>query len=782
MEFDIQKWRKPLLIGALSIAIIVTGTGLGFVTASIKTMPSLNGGMKADSSSQVYDINGKLVATIHAAENRLPVPLAKIPKHLQYAFIASEDVRFYQHHGVDVRGIFRALFTNITSGGLHEGASTLTQQLARNTLLTHDQTLKRKVQEAILALQIERKFTKQEILEMYLNQIYFGQGAYGVQAAAQIYFGKNVEELTVAESAMLAGVPRSPNYYSPSSNIKAAKEVQATVLDQMIKYNYLTSSEAQKAKEVPIQISKSTQSNAHFASYFIDYVTQILVDRYGADAVYKEGLKIYTTLDIDAQRAAEKAIAQLPTYRSEKGGIKQPQGALVAIEPQTGYIKAMVGGRGDDQFNRAVQAERQPGSSFKPFVYLTGLENGLTAATLIDDSQVTFGTWSPVNYDKKFRGPISMREALEKSINTVSVKITDQVGVDKVLNTAQRLGITSLVLSGSVNDRNLSTSLGGLTSGVSPLQMASAYGTIANQGVRAEPMAIIKVVDRHGAVLEQRTPKQRAVMKEQATYILTDMMRGVIQRGTGMGANIGRPAAGKTGTTNDYVDAWFVGFTPDLACAVWMGLDSNGSLEEVTGGDLPASMWGSFMAEALAKVPARDFPRPSGIVSVLIDPRTGLLANPNTSVEPTKPVKPAKPDKPGDKPGDKPADKPGDAKTTPSKSDEPIQPVAREEIFIQGTQPTQFSPPVVPTPPTPTLPGDNKEQPTGAKPGTKPKTTPGTTPSTTPSTMPSTTPSTVPSTTPSTAPSTTPSTPPSSDSSTTKPPTGPPDVTENKSN
>jgi penicillin-binding protein 1A len=760
MEFDIQKWRKPLLIGALSIAIIVTGTGLGFVTASIKTMPSLNGGMKADSSSQVYDINGKLVATIHAAENRLPVPLAKIPKHLQYAFIASEDVRFYQHHGVDLRGIFRALFTNITSGGVHEGASTLTQQLARNTLLTHDQTLKRKVQEAILALQIERKFTKQEILEMYLNQIYFGQGAYGVQAAAQTYFGKNVEELTVAESAMLAGVPRSPNYYSPSSNIKAAKEVQATVLDQMVKYDYLSSSEAQKAKDAPIQVSKSTQSNAHFASYFIDYVTQTLVDRYGADAVYKEGLKIYTTLDIDAQRAAEKAIAQLPTYRTEKG-VKQPQGALVAIEPQTGYIKAMVGGRGDDQFNRAVLAERQPGSSFKPFVYLTGLENGLTAATLIDDSQVTFGTWSPVNYDKKFRGPIPMREALEKSINTVSVKITDQVGVDKVLNTAQRLGITSLVLSGSINDRNLSTALGGLTSGVSPLEMASAYGTIANQGVRAEPMAIIKVVDRHGAVLEQRTPKQRAVMKEQATYILTDMMRGVIQRGTGQGANIGRPAAGKTGTTNDYVDAWFVGFTPDLACAVWMGLDSNGSLEEVTGGDLPASMWGSFMAEALAKVPARDFPRPSGIVSALIDPRTGLLANPN-------PVEPAKPTKP-DKPGDKPADKPGDAKTTPSKSDEPVHYVAREEIFIQGTQPTQFSPPVVPTP---TAPVDNKEQPTNGKPGTKPKTAPSTTPSTTPGTTPGTAPSTAPSTLPS-----------SSDSSATKPPTGPPaDVTENKSN
>lgn len=722
MGVHVKKWQNLTLIGLLAFAIIVTGAGLGFLTASIQTMPSLNGGIKPNASSQIYDINGKLITTIHATENRLPVPLSKIPNHLQDAFIASEDIRFYHHLGVDLRGIFRAVFVNITGKGVREGASTITQQLARNTLLTHDQTFKRKIQEAFLALQIERKFTKQEILEMYLNQIYFGQGAYGVQTAAQTYFGKNVEELSLAEAAMLAGVPRSPNYYSPANNMKAAKAVQETVLEQMVKYNYITSSEAQKAKDTQIKlVSKSGQSNDQFASYFIDFVTQTMVDRYGADAVYKEGLKIYTTLDIEAQTAAERAISVLPTYRTDKDGIKQPQGALVAIEPQTGYIKAMVGGRGNDQFNRAVLAERQPGSAFKPFVYLAALDNGFTAATVIEDSPVSFGSWSPVNYDGRFRGPITLRNALEKSINTVAVKVANQVGVDKILNYARQMGITTLVTSGSVNDRNLSTALGGLTNGVTPLQLASAYGTIANQGVHAEPMAIVKVVDRNGTVLEQQIPKQKAVIDEKVAYVLTDMMRGVIERGTGTGASIGRPAAGKTGTTSDYVDAWFVGFTPDLVCAVWMGLDSSGSLSGITGGDLPATIWRKFMAEALAKVPAKNFPRPAGIVSATIDPRTGLLAAPNNNT----PASTAPGDKPGDKPEDKSDNKPTDDKPGTKPAEIP-KVETREEIFIQGTQPTQFSPPEIPAQPTPEKQdGTNQStQPANGKPSVIPNSTP----------------------------------------------------------
>lgn len=700
MGLKYQTWQKPVLIIFLAFAIIVTGAGLGFVTASIQTMPSLNGGIKPNASSQIYDVNGKLIATIHATENRLPVPLSKMPKHLQDAFVASEDARFYQHHGVDLRGIFRAIMVNITGKGVHEGASTITQQLARNSLLTHDQTLKRKIQEALLALQIERKFTKQEILEMYINQIYFGQGAYGIQTAAQTYFGKNAEDLTLAESAMLAGIPRSPNYYSPATNMKAAKTIQETVLDQMVKYNYLSAGEAQKAKSTEIKLATKSpaKTNEQFASYFIDYITQTLVARYGADAVYKEGLKIYTTLDSDAQNAAERAIAMLPTYKTDKDGIKQPQGAIVAIEPQTGYIKAMVGGRGNDQFNRAVLAERQPGSAFKPFVYLTALENGFTAATVVDDSPVNFGSWSPQNYDGRFRGPITIREALEKSINTVAVKTAHQVGMDKILNTVRQLGITTMVTSGPVSDTNLSTALGGLTNGVTPLEIASAYGTIANMGVRAEPIAIMKVVDRNGNVLEQQMPKQKAVIDERVAYVLTDMMRGVMERGTGTGANIGRPAAGKTGTTNDYVDAWFVGFTPDLVCAVWVGLDSNGSLNGITGGDLPATMWRHFMSDALAKVPAKSFPRPGGIVSATINPQTGLLAgqeDPNAA-------------KPGTKPGDKPGN-PADGKTG-TKTEKP-KPESRNEIFIQGTQPTQYSPPETPSETDTTTPPSGGKQP-----------------------------------------------------------------------
>lgn len=680
MGSDYRKWQPLVLIGLLAFAIIVTGAGLGFVTASIQTMPSLHGGIKPNTSSQIYDINGKLIATIHATENRLPVSLSKMPKHLQDAFIASEDIRFYQHYGVDLRGIFRAIIVNISGKGVHEGASTITQQLARNSLLTHDKTLKRKVQEALLALQIERKYTKQEILEMYLNQIYFGQGAYGVQTAAQTYFGKNTENLTLEEAAMLAGIPRSPNYYSPANNMKAAKAIQETVLEQMVKYEYITASEAQKAKNTEIKLAKSEKSDEQFASYFVDYVTQILVARYGASAVYKEGLQIYTTLDSEAQVAAERAISMLPTYRTDKDGIKQPQGALVAVEPQTGYIKAMVGGRGNDQFNRAVLAERQPGSAFKPFVYLAALENGFTAATVVDDSPVTFGGWQPGNYDGKFRGPMTIREALEKSINTVAVKTAQQVGINSILNYAQQMGITTLVRSGPINDTNLSTALGGLTNGVIPLQMASAFGTIANQGIYAEPMAIVKVVDRNGAVLEQQIPKQKAVINEKVAYVLTDMMRGVMDRGTGTGANIGRPAAGKTGTTSDYVDAWFVGFTPDLACAVWLGLDSGGSLSGITGGDLPATMWRHFMSEALAKVPAKNFPRPNGIVSAKINPLTGLLASKDDNSQNAT--------KPEDKSEDKPADtQPG------GKSAEKPKAKMRDEIFIQGTQPTQYSPP-----------------------------------------------------------------------------------------
>ncbi len=607
---------KITVIVLIVFVVMITGAGLGFLTASIQTMPSLKDDIRPAASSQIYDSNGKLITTIHSVENRLPVSMNKIPKHLQNAFVAAEDARFYQHSGIDPRGIIRALWSNITGGGVSEGGSTITQQLAKNALLSQERTLKRKMQEAILALQIERQYSKNEILELYLNQIYFGQGAYGVQSAAMVYFGKNVEDLSLEECAMLAGIPKSPNYYSPLNNLKAATERQSTVLDQMVKYEFITSSSATKARNTKLKLmtrSTKTDDKKEIATYFVDYVTQHMIDKYGADAVYKEGLKIYTSLDLDMQEAAEKAMQQLPDSRTDSNGLKQPQGALVAIDPHTGLIKAMVGGRGTDQFNRAVLAERQPGSAFKPFVYLAAIESGMTPSSIIDDSPISYGSWSPMNYDVRFRGQVSLRGALEQSLNVPTVKLAHEVGVDKPLYYAQQMGISTLVLQGATNDRNLAMSLGGLTRGVTPLEIASAYGVFANNGVHVEPAAIIKVVDRNGKVLEQYTPHEKAVVNERSAYILTDMLRGVLTHGTGTAANIGRPAAGKTGTTSDYKDAWFVGFTPDLVASVWIGYDTGDYLNGITGGGTPAKIWRSFMNKALAHTPARDFTRPNGV-------------------------------------------------------------------------------------------------------------------------------------------------------------------------
>ena len=416
---------KRIVMGFFIVVLVMlVGIGCGFLTASMNTKPNLADDIRPPASSQIYDINGNEIANVHATENRVPVKINQIPKDLQNAFVAVEDARFYDHMGIDPRGILRAAWANLTDRAVAEGGSTITQQLAKNAYLTQERTMKRKIQEMFLALQLERQYTKQEILELYLNQIYFGQGAYGVQAAAQTYFGKNVEDLTLNECAVLAGIPKSPNYYSPTNNLAAAQERKATVLDQMEKYNYINASMARKTKNEKIELAKPKQkSSTEPAAYFIDYVTQRLIDKYGADAVYKDGLKIYTTIDMDMQAAAEKAMQNLPTYRTDDNGIQQPQGALVAIEPQTGYIKAMVGGRGTDQFNRATMAERQPGSAFKPFVFAAALESKFTPSTVIEDSPITVGDWSPQNYERTFNGKVTLRKVAEQSLNVPTVKI-----------------------------------------------------------------------------------------------------------------------------------------------------------------------------------------------------------------------------------------------------------------------------------------------------------------------------------------------------------------------
>lgn len=613
-----QKTRRSLWLGFIIVLIIILGAGCGFIGATINNLPDVDQSHRPEASSQVFDIKGRLIATIHAEQNRLPVPIDQVPQTLQDAFIAAEDVRFYDHYGIDPRGILRALWANISSQGVAQGGSTITQQLARNAFLTQERTLNRKAQEAVLALEIEREYSKREILEMYMNQIYFGQGAYGIQTASHVYFGKDVSDLTLAQAAMLAGLPQSPNYYSPLTNLEAAKARQRTVLNQMAKYGFITQEEADAAAVEDLALrSRDDADDSVSASYFISYIEQLISDKYDAEALYKEGLKIYTTLDLDVQAAAERALrANLPDFYTDENGLRQPQGAIIALNPHTGHILAMVGGRGTDHFNRATQALRQPGSAFKPFVYVTAIEKGMTPGTIIDDSPITIGTWSPQNYGRNFSGKMTLRYALMHSINVPAVKLAQEVGMHNILANAENMGISTLVYDGAVNDNNLAVALGGLVRGVSPLDMASAYGVLANGGVRVEPIAILRIVDRNGNILEENESKETQVISEKAAYIMTNMLESAVLQGTGGNAYIGQPMAGKTGTTDDTKDAWFVGYTPEISAAVWMGDDYDSDLQGLTGGTVPASIWRDFMSTAAGIYPGGNFIAPAGVAGI----------------------------------------------------------------------------------------------------------------------------------------------------------------------
>lgn len=572
--------------------------------------------MRPAVSSQVFDSHGRLITTLHSDQNRLPIDINKVPQNLQNAFIAAEDNRFYEHIGIDPIGIFRAIFANLTNRGIAQGGSTITQQLAKNAFLSQEQTLKRKIQEAMLALEIEHKYSKKEILEMYMNQIYFGQGAYGIQTAAKTYFNKDVNELTLTQCAMLAGLPKSPNYYSPFNNLNEAKKRKNVVLDQMVKYGYVSAAEAEDAKNQDLGLSKSHQSKEadEYAS-FIDYVSQQVAKKYGDDALYKEGLKIYTTMDVDKQHAAVRAMRNLPNNYTDENGLTQPQAAIVSIDPKTGHILAMVGGRGQDSFNRASMAVRQPGSAFKPFVYLTALQHDMTPDTTMDDQPVTYGSWSPKNAGGSYSGTMALSDALAHSVNTIAVQLADKVGTKNIIANAKKMGITTL----DAKDDNLAMALGGLTKGVTPLEMASAYGTFANKGVHVKPTAIVKILDRNGNVLEDASTLEKEetktrVMSEREAYEMTTMLEGVIDHGTGTATAIGRPAAGKTGTTDDNKDAWFVGYTPDIVTAVWIGDDTGShSLGEIYGGTIPAEIWKDYMSSATSDESGGDFSAPSGM-------------------------------------------------------------------------------------------------------------------------------------------------------------------------
>ena len=599
------------VLAALIVLIGAAFWGLAGLMPAVDIEDSL----RPDAASQYFDDKGELIYTTASEEQRVPVSLEKMPKHLQEAFISIEDARFYEHGGIDIRGTARALFVTLTGGDV-QGGSTITQQLAKNAFLSNERTITRKIKEAFIARQLEERYTKDEILEMYLNRIYFGQGTYGVETASLYYFGKHVEDIDLAEAATLAAIPKSPNYYNPIENPEASKERRDLVLDQMVKYGYISQTEADTAKAEKIAVSVSeTQNKKEYLSYFFDYCNEFIMDKFGADALYKGGLRIYTTINSDMQQAAVDALQYLPDYYTDDNKLTQPQVALVSLDPTTGYIKAMIGGRAEDKFNRAIMAVRQPGSSFKPFVYLAAMDSGFTPASVVEDKETEFAKgWKPQNSDRAWHGKVSLRTALTKSMNVPTVLVAQQVGVGKILETAKALGITTLVEDGTYTDANLAMALGGLSRGVIPLEMAAAYGAIGNNGVYVKPIAILKIEDRNGKIIYENKTERHEAVNPQAAYLTVDMMKGVFVNGTAAGSGIGRPAAGKTGTTDDFKDAWFVGFTPNLSTAVWIGDDNGRALDYMYGSMQPLSIWRSYMVNAVANLPAVDFIRPSGVV------------------------------------------------------------------------------------------------------------------------------------------------------------------------
>jgi penicillin-binding protein 1A len=639
-----KKTKRPsfAFIFLLILFSLIIGAGAGVVAALYKNMPRLEYfDYKPSLTTKIYDVNGELIADLYYIENRVRIPISQIPKHLQNAIVAIEDERFFEHHGIDFRALFRAVVVDIIEGAKVQGGSTITQQLAKNAFLTHDKTFTRKILEAILAIQLERKYTKTEILELYLNEIYFGHAAYGVEVAAQTYFGKHAWELSLEECALLAAVPKGAAFYSPFFNMQNALERRNLVLTKMEELGYITSEEARIAKAKPIEVLPSPKIKTRKASYFIDQVVSQLLERYGSTLTYRGGLKVYTTLDLRLQEIAEETLlSYLPEWEANEEGVMQPQGAILVMDPNTGYVRAMVGGRGTDKYNRAVQAVRQPGSLMKPFVYAAALEQGYTLASIVDDSPVQYrnsdgSVYAPSNFDNTFRGPITLRTALQESINVAAVKILDSVGVRNVWNLLQSLGFTTL---SRTDDYNLALALGGLSRGVTLLEMCTAYSVFANQGIKVEPILIEKVVDKDGIVLEHNKPRRSVIseLSAETLYLMNSALQGVIKspRGTGRRANIPDvPQGGKTGTSDNNTNAWFVGFTPNLVVGVYLGNDAQNRPMQyggrtITSGDA-AQIWANFIREAVKITGVGEFPPPpSTIVSLKVCQETGLLPGP----------------------------------------------------------------------------------------------------------------------------------------------------------
>ncbi len=737
---------KARAVVFLLIISVITGVSVGGYFAFAKGIPSIAElkQYKPTSGTKIYADDDTLIRELKV-EKGVFVPLNRMPKHLIDAVIAVEDSRFWNHKGIDYIAIGRAVLKDILHAGLKEGGSTITQQLAKVVFLTPEKTFKRKVREASLALKMEKNLAKKEILELYLNKIYFGHGAYGVEMASRVYFGKSVGELTLPEAAMIAAIIKAPSTYSPYNNLTKSKERQETVLLRMEEEGYIKRSEREKAARQPLYLStlrRDMESN----NYFIEYVRKYLEEKYGEETVYKGGLKVYTTLDRGMQAAAQKALqeglreidkrrgwrgpvehkdikdidvkkemeskdvhsaaigggdditsglvlkvskaeaviktrgiigklsiadaqwasALLDSKTKKAAAIKwfnltkilkpgdivkvkikgakgkeailaleqepEVEGAVIAIEQRTGFIRTIIGGYDytKSEYNRAIYAKRQPGSAFKPIIYAAAMDNGFTPASMINDEPVTYkggpkGDWTPENYDRKHYGPTRLREALAYSRNVVTVKLVDAVGVDKVIKFSRNLG-----LEGDI-PYNLSIALGSLS--VTPLELCSAYSVFANNGVRMNPIAVKYITDSKGKILESNEPEEMQAISNQTAFLITSMMQDVINYGTGWRIKaLGKPAAGKTGTTNDYRDAWFVGYTTGITTAVWVGFDDVRPLgSQETGARAASPIWLNFMKSASNTAEFSDFSVPEGIVMYPIDPSTGLLSKKETA-------------------------------------------------------------------------------------------------------------------------------------------------------
>ncbi len=706
------------------------------------------------------DYNPAVITTLYSDDNRkiaefykerrIILPFSEIPDMLIEAFIAAEDARFYKHRGIDLISIIRAFFKNIEAGTIVQGGSTITQQVTKSFFLSPEKSYNRKLKEAILAYRIDKAFNKDQILYLYLNQIYLGHGAYGVEAASENYFGKSAKELDLAECAMLAGLPQAPSKYSPFRFPEKAKQRQIYTLNRMVAEGLITNIQATEAINVKLDIKPRVNWYIEKVPFYTEHIRRYLEKKYGSTKLYTEGLKVYTAVNIEMQKIGREEIEkglraldkrqgyrgplqhlapkEIETFSKElqveinktplekdtivKGvvvkidnkkdhvivrmgntqgimtledmewarkpnskvpyhekSIKNPgqalkvgdvilvklkekgtkgdsenkweltleqipkaESALLAIEAETGYVKAMVGGRDprETQFNRAIQSRRQPGSAFKPIVYAAAIDKGYTAANVIYDSPIVFhdkiqdNKWKPKNYGAKFYGPTLLRTGLAKSRNIVTIKIAQDIGIDYVIDYARRLGITSHF------NHDLSIALG--SSGLSLLELVNAYSVFTNYGYFIEPCFVTKVVDRDGNVLEEHVPGREKVIDKTTAYLMTHLLEGVVQGGTGFRAKaLNRPTAGKTGTTNDLFDAWFMGYTPGLITGVWVGFDEESSLgESETGSRTASPIWVEFMMRVLKDKPARIFPVPEGVVFAQIDAKTGLLPIPES--------------------------------------------------------------------------------------------------------------------------------------------------------